>query len=250
MTAQIQSSLRPPTQSTNIIGLASARLFCGTQASIFSILRASNLSTALAGGRTDRGKDMILDQKGLNQAIDAYETTTRKAVDAARKLVVPLPTCIRFSTGALNASTIEELSAKAPKLAQGEGKQKKRGFLYIYQLQDECEVEPLLVTAALLEAKTNDVIVGKLPAVNLMHSGRVLYVGRSWNVQSRTREHLKADCSKKTYALRFAAWAEEFDLSVELLIWEFPGITDLTLQVVEDGLWDRLRPLFGRRGAK
>ncbi|MEX5545501.1 hypothetical protein Q1J68_07790 [Pseudomonas pergaminensis] len=193
---------------------------------------------------------MILDQEGLNQAIDAYETTTRKALDAARKLLVPFPTCIRFLTGTLNASTIEELIAKAPKLARGEGKQKKRGFLYIYQLQDECEIESLVVTSALLEAKKNDANVGKLPAVNSKHSGRVLYVGRSWNIQSRTREHLKADCSQQTYALRFAAWAEEFDLNVELLIWEFSGISDLTLQVVEDGLWDRLQPLFGRRGAK
>ena len=193
---------------------------------------------------------MILDQEGLYQAIDAYETTTRKAVDAARKLVIPRPACIRFSTGALNASSIKELSARAPKLARGEGKKKARGFLYIYKLQDESEIDSHLIKLALLEAKSNEAFVGKLPAVNIGHSGRVLYVGRSWSVQSRTRQHLNADCSKNTYALRLSGWAEEFDLRVELLIWEFAGITDLTLQVIEDGLWDLLQPLFGRRGAK
>lgn len=61
MTAPIQNSLQPPVQSTKTIGLASVRLVCGTQASIFSIFKASNLSTALAGRRTDWGKDMMLE---------------------------------------------------------------------------------------------------------------------------------------------------------------------------------------------
>lgn len=197
-------------------------------------------------------KSLMLNQENLTSVVDAYEASTRKAIEHARKLEIPAPVSITFQTDKLSALTIDALVNEAPKLPRGEGKLRKRGFVYLFALGDECDVESHAITSAMRTSKAagRDADDGKLPAINDKHDGRVLYVGRSWNVMSRIREHLKADCSKKTYALRFAAWANELNLEVELLIWEFPGIADLTLQVVEDGLWDRLGPLFGRRGAK
>lgn len=194
----------------------------------------------------------MLDQAGLQAAINAYEETTRDAVRAARELSVPKPTCVSFKTGTLSPVSIDSLLLHVPRLARGEGKRKHKGYLYIYRLGAACALDSSIVTAAMLEAKnrSKDGDQGKLPAVNEEHASRVLYVGRSWKIASRTREHLKADCSKKTYALRLEAWAKEFDFEVELFIWEFLGVSDLALQVVEDGLWDRLQPLLGRRGAK
>lgn len=90
-----------------------------------------------------------------------------------------------------------------------------------------------------------------LPALNAgALEGCTLYVGRSWTPGSRIGGHLKADLESGTYAMHLAAWAEKLDLEVELVIYEFPGIAGRALQVLEDGFWDLLRPLFGRRGEK
>jgi hypothetical protein len=61
--------------------------------------------------------------------------------------------------------------------------------------------------------------------------------------------HLRASTSK-TYAIHFAAWAQNLDLQVDLFVYAFPGVPDRVLQVLEDVIWDTFVPLFGRRGEK
>lgn len=80
-------------------------------------------------------------------------------------------------------------------------------------------------------------------------SGRVLYVGRSWDLRTSVSSHLRASNSK-TYAIHFAAWAQHLDLKVDLFVYKFPAIPDRVLQVLEDVTWDTLLPLLGRRGEK
>ncbi len=199
-----------------------------------------------------RERPALLDQANLNRVVDAYEATTRQAIEAARALAVPAVKPIVFRTGSLDLSGITRVLDAGPKIPRGEGKLRVRGFLYAFQQAAECSTDAASIKSAMRDAKapTDGRDEGKLPAINADHEGRVLYVGRSWNIASRLRGHLRADCSRQTYALRLAAWARRLDLQVELFVWTFPGITDGTLQVVEDGLWDDLRPLFGRRGAK
>jgi hypothetical protein len=194
----------------------------------------------------------MLQQADLEAAIDAYEETTRLAIEASRSITLPQPRIIRFRTSELDEIAVEELLKKVPVLPHGEKTKKKRGFLYVFRTAEQCAVARADILGAMVGAKKlQKEKVKNLPALNTEAlDGCTLYVGRSWTPGSRIGGHLKADLESGTYAMHLAAWAEKLDLEVELVIYEFRGIADRTLQVLEDGFWDLLRPLFGRRGEK
>lgn len=196
----------------------------------------------------------MLDQEDLNCAIDAYEKTTTMAIAAARKLVLPQPTQIRFGTCCLDEQAAAAVMKQVPSPTKKERDAKVRGFLYVFAQDDTCRVSRTELEHAMSSARleqAEDGYPGKknLCAVNAdaPAEGRVLYVGRSWDPQVRLKGHLRTSRSS-TYALHLETWARELDLQVRLLVYEFREIADVTLQVIEDGLWDRMRPLFGKRG--
>jgi len=197
-------------------------------------------------------EDGMLLQADLEAAIDAYEETSKLAIEAARSITLPLPTIIRFRTLELDEVVVAELLKKVPLPPRGEKTKRKRGFLYFFRTTEQCAVARADILDAMRGAKElQKAKVKNLPALNAEAlNGCTLYVGRSWTPGSRIGGHLKADLESGTYAMHLAAWAEKLDLEVELVIYEFPGIADRTLQVLEDGFWDLLRPLFGRRGDK
>lgn len=80
-------------------------------------------------------------------------------------------------------------------------------------------------------------------------TSRVLYVGRSYAPRQRFRQHLLSSTSG-TYAIHFATWAHAIDLCVDFHLYQFAGLGEPVVQVLEDGLWDHLKPLLGRRGDK
>lgn len=196
----------------------------------------------------------MLQDTDLNAAIDAYETNMRDAIDAARQLRLPSPKLAQFRTSSLTDKDIDAILKSIPRVTTVEKNSKARGFLYLFSAADGCSVQRQVVLNAILQAKAHQNAGGtkkNLCAVNERAlDGRALYVGRSWDPIARIRGHLRADPGSGTYAIHFAAWANQMDLDVELLVFEFSGISDRTLQVLEDGLWDRLRPLLGRRGEK
>ena len=53
-----------------------------------------------------------------------------------------------------------------------------------------------------------------------------------------------------TYAIHFQTWASAIDLKVDFYLYRFAGIGDRVVQVIEDGLWDHMKPMLGRRGEK
>lgn len=194
----------------------------------------------------------MLQQADLRAAIDAYEKTMQSAIEASRSLTLPTPTTIVFCTSELDELVIATLLDDVPTTSQSERSNKKRGFLYVFRTTEQCTVaRPDIINAMEQARKLQNSKERNLAAVNVdAPAGRVLYVGRSWGPSLRVSGHLRAEPGGRTYAIHFAAWAKALDLEVELAIYEFPGIASRTLQVLEDGLWDQLRPLFGRRGEK
>lgn len=67
----------------------------------------------------------MLQQADLEAAIDAYEETTRLAIEASRSITLPQPTIIRFRTSELDEIAVEELLKKVPVLPQGEKTKKE-----------------------------------------------------------------------------------------------------------------------------
>jgi len=77
----------------------------------------------------------------------------------------------------------------------------------------------------------------------------ILYIGRSKNLRARFKQHL-GDGPVGTYAMHMKHWIDGINLKIEFTYYRFSGSSDRALQALEDGLWDRLDPMFGKRGAK
>jgi hypothetical protein len=85
---------------------------------------------------------------------------------------------------------------------------------------------------------------------NAGRDSRYLYVGSSRSLKRRFKEHLGFG-APGTYALQLAHWANDLDLPLELSVARYAStLPDEILQVLEDTLWDRLTPMFGRKGAR
>ena len=87
------------------------------------------------------------------------------------------------------------------------------------------------------------------------HDSRFAYVGKSLNIRSRLKEHLGLS-HVKTYGLQLLHWTSPNDLAFTFNIAEmtFAELNQSTavkcLQIFEDTMWDDLRPMFGKRGAR
>jgi hypothetical protein len=78
----------------------------------------------------------------------------------------------------------------------------------------------------------------------------VIYVGCSWGMLLRFKSHLGYG-ARSTFSLQLAHWAQKLNLELDLVCAEYPqNIPPKALQLLEDTLWDTLKPMFGRRGPK
>lgn len=76
-----------------------------------------------------------------------------------------------------------------------------------------------------------------------------LYVGSSKSLRKRFKEHCGI-CNKATYALKLKNWIKDQPIHVEFHYCEIPTDDQEILQNLEDGLWLRLKPVFGKYGGK
>lgn len=85
---------------------------------------------------------------------------------------------------------------------------------------------------------------------NNQRLSNVLYVGTSRKMATRTKEHL-GFCSRSTYGLKLSEWYPAADLPLRLTCSVFlPGTSGTVVAALEDALWERLKPMFGRKGAR
>jgi hypothetical protein len=79
---------------------------------------------------------------------------------------------------------------------------------------------------------------------------KCLYVGSSHSIASRVIQHFWK-CAKGTYALHLIEW-DWWDKKNEaqIDIWDASEISDNHLLIIEDIVWIKYKPLFGRPGAK
>jgi hypothetical protein len=77
-----------------------------------------------------------------------------------------------------------------------------------------------------------------------------LYVGSSLSIVSRVKEHWGI-VNPTTYAMHLKDWLlKGNDNEVVIEIWPVPDEYAKYIQIIEDGLWQRYKPVFGRQGAK
>lgn len=85
---------------------------------------------------------------------------------------------------------------------------------------------------------------------NKQHSiSPCLYVGSSQSLRKRFKEHCGL-CNEATYALKFRDWLTDFPAKIEFHYCQIHTDDQEILQSLEDGLWLRLKPVFGKYGGK
>ena len=82
-----------------------------------------------------------------------------------------------------------------------------------------------------------------------LRTSQFLYVGSSRKMAVRLREHL-GFCSRQTYALKLSEWYPAADLPLELKCAVYEGASTAAVAALEDALWERLQPMYGRKGAR
>ena len=192
----------------------------------------------------------MLKQNDIKQAVNAYKIKTLTAIKSACKTTLPEPIVLKFCTQSIDSDEIKKLSQKIP--TGGSKEDTDSEFLYIYSISDDCNVSYLKIDKAFKDGRDIQDQDGNknLCQRNNFHEGtKALYVGRSYKPRERFKQHILKSPSK-TYAIHFESWALNINLHVNLHIYQFKGLGDFTVQVIEDGLWDHLQPLLGKRGSK
>lgn len=195
----------------------------------------------------------MLTQSTLTDSINLYESNAHMALRAARTAVLPEPTSLSFNTSQLTDKKIKELAVKLP---TGQRKEDKfTEFLYVFFLSEQSQVN----TGKLLDAfktarefQCSKLYDGKKNLCRpnaISQSSRTLYVGRSYKPRERFKQHL-LDKTSGTYAIHFAMWATELDAVIDFHLYRFSELGDRVVQLIEDGLWDKLQPLLGKRGER
>jgi len=123
------------------------------------------------------------------------------------------------------------------------------GGRFIYVLETDADISFLdSARVAFSEAKIHE-RDGRAYA-RLNDVNKVLYVGSSSSLGRRFREHLGYG-ARGTYALHMCQWARHLFIRVSLVAARYPvGMDPEILGLMEDQLWDTLRPMFGRRGRR
>ncbi|WP_242077110.1 hypothetical protein [Brevundimonas diminuta] len=85
------------------------------------------------------------------------------------------------------------------------------------------------------------------PRLNKVEPSRVLYVGSSLTLSSRIKEHLGYG-SDRTFALRLNSWVPACEIDLLVAAYDRDASNEAVL-LLEDTLWRRLTPMFGRSGS-
>jgi hypothetical protein len=195
----------------------------------------------------------MLTQSDISASIAAYERTAHESISKAKTVVLPTPTGLSFSTRGLSEEKIKELALSLP---TGGGKADQNAeYIYVFSLSPSNLITSTAILSAFNVARAFQESADYTGKKNLCRphplspESKALYVGRSYAPRERFKGHLRSSTSG-TYAIHFAAWASVIDLQVEFRLYRFAEVGDRVIQVLEDGLWDHLKPMLGRRGEK
>jgi len=130
----------------------------------------------------------------------------------------------------------------------------KQNVVYIIRTSKKLDIEKIITKFKDIKEEDNT----KEPRyrrgmsrINNQHkeNHKCLYVGSSQDIEKRLKNHLDLDNSKSTYALHLKQW-HEYCNNIEIEIFIFSENNSENVQLFEDLLWCKYKPLFGRQGKK
>lgn len=87
------------------------------------------------------------------------------------------------------------------------------------------------------------------PRCNASGDSRCLYVGHSFKLEARLRDHLGLGPAA-TSSLHLKHWDGHPHDTVTLTAYRLPSDDRLLAQLLEEYLWEELKPLLGKRGGR
>ncbi|MCO4880266.1 hypothetical protein [Paraburkholderia caribensis] len=199
--------------------------------------------TALAQSTWDTKTEFV-------KAIDETKKLLKTIGDQLTAIECPAVNSLCFNLRELSKEYIDK-TLKSCKVARKS--EKSNDYIYIIRIHEANKDESSRLCAQLKEdAAIQKELESKVgySRINLANApSTTLYVGRSQNLTTRLRQHLGAT-SIKPYALHMQLWATNNDLEVMIDYMHFEDRDNLLVQAIEDGLWESLKPVFGRKGSK
>jgi hypothetical protein len=152
-------------------------------------------------------------------------------------------------TGIIEFSISEVLNTQE-KLIESVAGCSKKGLPYVYTLSISEDNQLDAIRESFSKAKAQEKNGRAYARLNKKPS-YCFYVGSSFDFSKRYKEHIGYG-AKATYALHLAHWAQDFpSLQLTLAYAEYQqGTEQDLLQALEDALWEKLQPMFGRQGSK
>lgn len=86
----------------------------------------------------------------------------------------------------------------------------------------------------------------KFTKLNKNEVSENLYVGSSSSLRNRFKQHC-GKWYKGTYAIKFRAWLTNSNIKIDFHYFKIEASDQDVLQNIEDGLWDIMRPIFGKK---
>jgi len=122
-------------------------------------------------------------------------------------------------------------------------------YIYIYKANNKAEL--MRINDSYAKSREQNTEQRAFARINKGSSeSQVLYVGSSHSIGQRTKDHLGFS-SKSVFSLQIFHWCRELDGGIDLEILRFsPGTDSVILQSIEDGLWNKFKPMFGRQGQR
>jgi len=122
-------------------------------------------------------------------------------------------------------------------------------YIYVISAMDGVDLSDCNTAFASAKSDSIDAPQRRAFARTNNRESSTLYVGSSRSIKKRIAEHLGFG-SRSTYALQISHWASKLDGQFMITIYRFDGGQNNVIQAIEDGLWERLKPMFGRQGSK
>lgn len=160
---------------------------------------------------------------------------------------IKCPKLTHFSIG-LRDATIEQIKEQLADVPSGHSKrQMDSDYIYVIGFVPGATSPLSILTERLGKARKT---ASDFCRINEGGTDtQTLYVGRSKTLRSRLRQHLGAN-SQGVYAMHLLRWALGTDVEISISYMRFESKDDLLIQAIEDGLWESLRPAFGRKGER
>lgn len=194
---------------------------------------------------------MSITKELLKSAVDSSSKALLELSTSIKSVQFPEPIELTVETSKLNDKYISELLKPIP---AGYAKEyKETDFIYAFEIQGGTPESKGKIFDGLCTSRnvqSSEDFEGRKDFCRAIHSGSdYLYVGRSQKLRSRLKQHLDAG-SEGIFAMHMLRWASGIDVTIKVYCYQFDKQTNLIVQALEDGLWDRFQPMFGRKGEK